>query len=112
MVRPTDSLTYEEMFTTMFTAPSLHERVVPAGGETRAEHQYANAFNPHTTRLLKLLQMNVRYARCRGTELFTAEGWRILDFLSGYCVHNLGHNHSAIIAALKDELDRSGACCA
>ena len=26
----------------------------------------------------------------------------------GYCVHNAGHNHPAIIAALKEELDRSG----
>ena len=25
-----------------------------------------------------------------------------------YCVHNAGHNHPEIIAALKDELDRSG----
>src|SRR6202035_1002788 len=29
-------------------------------------------------------------------------------FLSGYCVHNTGHNHPAIIKALKEELDRSG----
>jgi ornithine--oxo-acid transaminase len=40
--------------------------------------------------------------------LHTADGRRILDFLSGYCVHNAGHNHPAIIGALKDELDRSG----
>jgi ornithine--oxo-acid transaminase len=52
--------------------------------------------------------MNVRYTRCVGADLFTAEGVRILDFLSGYCVHNLGHNHPAVIAALHDELDRSG----
>ncbi len=92
----------------MSAAPSLHERVIPVEGETRSEHQYANAVNPHWTRLLKLLQMNVRYGRCQGAELFTTEGRRILDFLSGYCVHNLGHNHPAIITALKDELDRCG----
>jgi 4-aminobutyrate aminotransferase-like enzyme len=50
--------------------------------------------------------MNVSYERCSGSELFTADGRRILDFLSGYCVHNTGHNHPAIIAALKEELDR------
>ena len=92
----------------MSAALSLRNRVTPALGETRSEHQYANAVNPHWTRLLKLLQMNVRYGRCQGAELFTTEGCRILDFLSGYCVHNLGHNHAAIIAALKDELDRRG----
>ena len=64
--------------------------------------------NPQWVRLLDLLQMNVRYARCSGTELFTDDGRRFLDFLSGYCVHNLGHNHPAVTAALRDELDRSG----
>ena len=52
--------------------------------------------------------MNLSYERCVGTELFTADGLRILDFLSGYCVHNTGHNHPAIVSALKKELDKSG----
>lgn len=52
--------------------------------------------------------MDVRYDRCSGTELFTADGRRIVDFLSGYCVHNAGHNHPEIVAAVKEELDRSG----
>jgi ornithine--oxo-acid transaminase len=52
--------------------------------------------------------MNVAYERCTGAELFTTDGARILDFLSGYCVHNAGHNHPAIVGALKEELDRSG----
>ena len=52
--------------------------------------------------------MDVRYERCAGTELTTVDGKRVTDFLSGYCVHNTGHNHPAIIAALKDELDRCG----
>ena len=52
--------------------------------------------------------MNVRYKRCEGAELFADTGRKYLDFLSGYCVHNIGHNHPRIIAALKDELDRSG----
>lgn len=52
--------------------------------------------------------MNVCYERCSGAELFSEDGIRYLDFLSGYCVHNTGHNHPRIIAALKEELDRSG----
>jgi len=52
--------------------------------------------------------MNVRYKRCLGAELWTEDGDRYLDFLSGYCVHNAGHNHPRIIEALKEELDRSG----
>jgi ornithine--oxo-acid transaminase len=69
---------------------------------------YAQHVNPQWVRLLDLLQMNVTYERCSGAELFTTDGRRILDFLSGYCVHNTGHNHPAIVAALKEELDRSG----
>lgn len=52
--------------------------------------------------------MNVPYTRCEGSELHTADGNCILDFLSGYCVHNLGHNHPRVIAALQDELARRG----
>ena len=52
--------------------------------------------------------MHVDYARCEGAELFTADGRRIVDFLSGYCVHNVGHNHPRVVAAIKEELDRHG----
>jgi ornithine--oxo-acid transaminase len=52
--------------------------------------------------------MNVDYVRCSGAELHTADGRVILDFNSGYCVHNVGHNHPRLIAALKDELERTG----
>jgi ornithine--oxo-acid transaminase len=64
--------------------------------------------NPQWVRLLNLLEMNVRYGHCRGAELVDSDGRRYLDFLSGYCVHNIGHNHPAVVEALKNELDRSG----
>jgi ornithine--oxo-acid transaminase len=54
------------------------------------------------------MHMNVDYTRCDGAELFTADGRRILDFLSGYCVHNVGHNHARVVAAIKEELERHG----
>jgi ornithine--oxo-acid transaminase len=69
---------------------------------------YSQHVNPQWVRLLDLLEMNVRYERCTGMELFTADGRRILDFLSGYCVHNIGHNHPAVIAALSEELESCG----
>ncbi len=69
---------------------------------------YQDRVNPQWVRLLDVLQMNARYTRCEGTELFTDDGRRILDFLSGYCVHNIGHNHPAVVEAIKDELDRRG----
>ncbi len=79
--------------------------------ETTSEatsHSYDEHVNPQWVRLLDMLDMNVRYVRCEGAELFTDTGRRILDFLSGYCVHNLGHNHPRVIAALQDELQRCG----
>ncbi len=69
---------------------------------------YRAHVNPEWSRLLNVLQMDVGYERCTGAELFTSDGRRILDFLSGYCVHNAGHNHPEIVAALHAELDRNG----
>jgi len=83
-------------------APSVSELAANAGSG------YRDHVNPQWVRLLDLLDMNVRYTRCCGAELFSEDGRRILDFLSGYCVHNLGHNHPAVIAALHDELDQNG----
>src|SRR5450631_430178 len=72
------------------------------------ENFYARYVNPQWVRLLDVLQMNVSYVRCSGAELHTADGRLILDFNSGYCVHNVGHNHPRVIAALKDELGKCG----
>jgi len=70
--------------------------------------RYAQHVNPQWARLLGLLEMDVRYERCVGAELFTADGRRIVDFLSGYCVHNVGHNHPDVVEALQRELARCG----
>jgi ornithine--oxo-acid transaminase len=75
---------------------------------TNHETLYERYVNPQWARLLDVLQMNVEYLRCVGAELHTIDGRRILDFISGYCVHNVGHNHPGVISALKDELDRNG----
>jgi ornithine--oxo-acid transaminase len=69
---------------------------------------YAEHVNPQWVRLLRLLRMNSEYTRCDGVELTTAEGSAILDYLSGYCVHNTGHNHPYIIEQLQNELGRRG----
>lgn len=69
---------------------------------------YERYVNPQWARLLDILDMNVEYARCEGAELHTADGRRIIDFNSGYCVHNIGHNHPRLVAALKQELDLAG----
>jgi len=85
----------------MSTAVRVKEQV-------NASQRYAERVNPEWVRLLNLLEMNVRYERCLGTELFTSDRRCILDFLSGYCVHNVGHNHPEVVAALQYELERCG----
>jgi ornithine--oxo-acid transaminase len=52
--------------------------------ESAAHRDYQQYVNPQWVTLLNLLGMNVQYERCLGTELFTKDGRRILDFLSGY----------------------------
>ena len=69
---------------------------------------YSQHVNPQWVRLLNLLEMNADYVECRGETLLTADGRTILDFLSGYCVHNLGHNHPRILDELHAELERRG----
>src|SRR5258707_5136098 len=81
--------------------------VIPDNSFNNASN-YQEYVNPQWVTLLNLLGMNVEYVRCLGCELFTKDGRRVLDFLSGYCVHNTGHNHPYIIQALKDEMDRCG----
>lgn len=81
---------------------------MPISTAAERGEQYAQCVNPQWVQLLDLLQMNARYERRLGAVLTTVEGKRVLDFLSGYCVHNTGHNHPRMVAALKDELDRQG----
>lgn len=76
--------------------------------QASVSERYAERVNPAWVRLLNALEMNVHYERCVGAELFTSDGRRILDFLSGYCVHNVGHNHPDVVAALQAELARCG----
>jgi ornithine--oxo-acid transaminase len=80
----------------------------PAATTFNSVQAYVDHVNPQWVRLLSLLQMQTEYGLCSGAELYTGNGEVILDFLSGYCVHNTGHNHPAIIEALHAELDRRG----
>jgi ornithine--oxo-acid transaminase len=81
---------------------------VETGRQVRDSHLYAERVNPQWVRLLELLEMNVRYERCVGAELFTGDGRKIVDFLSGYSVHNVGHNHPDVVQGLQQELAHCG----
>jgi ornithine--oxo-acid transaminase len=81
---------------------------MPLAEPISTDRQYSQHVNPQWVKLLNVLELSVSYERCMGAELFTRGGRRILDFLSGYCVHNVGHNHPEVLAAVKDELEKCG----
>ena len=83
---------------------AAQERVETSAGSA----SYQDYVNPQWVKLLSLLEMNARYVRCEGEELHTDDGRTILDFLSGYCVYNTGHNHPHVLAELHRELERQG----
>jgi ornithine--oxo-acid transaminase len=87
----------------MATTPVPHE----IGGVSSSDEDrrsYAQHVNPIWVKLLDALGMNVQYTHCSGAELYTEDGRTILDCLSGYCVHNVGHNHPHVVSQLIAEL--------
>src|SRR5581483_158546 len=80
----------------------------PGVDQTTSVERYRQYVNPQWVRLLDALDMNVHYVRASGAYLYTEDGRQILDCLSGYCVHNTGHNHPRIVEALRDELGAHG----
>ena len=45
-------------------------------------------------------------ARAENAEVYDVEGRRYIDFAGGIAVQNTGHRHPAVIAAVKEQLDR------
>jgi acetylornithine/N-succinyldiaminopimelate aminotransferase len=50
----------------------------------------------------------VEFARGDGFRLWDSEGNEYLDFFSGLSVHNAGHCHPAIVAAIREQAERFG----
>ena len=48
--------------------------------------------------------IDVDYAE--GIFIYDKEGKKYMDMISGLCVNNLGHNHPAIIRAIKSQIDK------
>jgi ornithine--oxo-acid transaminase len=59
-------------------------------------------FNPTFVQALKLVGLDKLYTRAQGCYVYDNEDHQYLDFLCGYRVLNLGHNHPAIKQALTD----------
>jgi acetylornithine/succinyldiaminopimelate/putrescine aminotransferase len=48
----------------------------------------------------------IEIERAEGIYLYSPDGKRYIDLVSGVCVSNLGHCHPAIVNAAKDQLDK------
>jgi ornithine--oxo-acid transaminase len=64
--------------------------------------RYLNAQRP---RMLHAIGFDKVYERAEGAYLYDAEGRRYADFLSGFGVFGVGHNHPVVRKALHDVLD-------
>lgn len=56
--------------------------------------------NPDYVQLLEMLDFGQRYVWAQGTKLRNDEGREFVDFLAGFGVHNVGHNHPRLVRAL------------
>ena len=73
-------------------------------------HQLWRRFiNPDYVELLEAFDFGQRFVRAQGTRIYDDTGREYLDFLSGYGVHNIGHNHPRVVNALRDAIE-SGGC--
>ena len=95
------------MSSSMLASPAIPDSS-PRADNHSGSKAYEQNVNPQWVKLLNLLDMNAAYTECRGEVLKTANGRKVLDFLSGYCVYNAGHNHPAIVNALRHELELAG----
>jgi acetylornithine/succinyldiaminopimelate/putrescine aminotransferase len=66
---------------------------------------HARYLNPQRPRMLHAIGFDKVYERAEGAYLYDADGVRYADFLSGFGVFGIGHNHPVVRKALHDVLD-------
>ncbi len=66
---------------------------------------HARYMNPQLPRMLHAIGFDKVYERAEGAYLYDSDGQRYLDFLSGFGVFGVGHNHPVVRKALHDLLD-------
>jgi ornithine--oxo-acid transaminase len=79
----------------------LFRETLPQKFELAGRH-----FNPTFVQALKVAGLDKPYTRAQGCYVYDSEGQRYLDFLCGYRVLNLGHNHPGVRQALAEALSQ------
>jgi ornithine--oxo-acid transaminase len=83
-----------------FDLPSL---ITARRGEGYDLH--AHYLNPQLPKMLHAIGFDKEYVRAEGTYLYDRDGNRYADFLAGFGVFGVGHNHPVVRKALHDMLD-------
>jgi ornithine--oxo-acid transaminase len=83
-----------------FDLPSLLSERNGQGYELHARY-----LNPQRPRMLHAIGFDKVYERAEGSYLYDRTGVRYADFLSGFGVFGIGHNHPVVRKALHDVLD-------
>src|SRR5580658_11257712 len=66
---------------------------------------HARYLNPQLPRMLHAIGFDKVYERAQGAYLYDRDGNRYADFLAGFGVFGVGHNHPVVRQALRDVLD-------
>jgi acetylornithine/succinyldiaminopimelate/putrescine aminotransferase len=77
-----------------------------AANDGRGYELHSRYMNPQLARMLHTIGFDKVYERADGSYLYDRDGHKYLDFLSGFGVFALGHNHPVVRKALHDMLDR------
>ncbi|MFO0830024.1 MAG: aspartate aminotransferase family protein [Phycisphaerales bacterium] len=79
-------------------------RTAIASERGRNYELYAEHVNPQFAKVMRTIGFDRTYVRAAGQYLWDSEGHRVLDFLGGYAVCNVGRNHPTVRKALEDVL--------
>jgi len=66
---------------------------------------HARCINPQFVRVLEVIGFKRNYKSGKGAWLVDAKGERVLDFLSGFGVFNIGRNHPVVVKVLHEMLE-------
>ena len=80
--------------------------MMPDAWNRQSVHElWRNFVNPDYIDLLESFDFGQRFTRAEGASLFDENGRKIVDFLAGFGVHNVGHNPPRLIRRMHETLD-------
>ena len=69
------------------------------------ENEAQKAFYLHQAQTTPF-PLGIEVERAEGIYLYTPDGKRYIDFISGISVSNIGHSHPKVVQAVKDQVDK------